>query len=188
MPDRANPTTPVTATPTWTARPLGGQPAWEPEALDRFVRDARIAVMSYVRSDGRPGQAPLWYVERHGVLYANVTTDSPKHRALRRDPRISVTIQDERPPYRAVVFDSVVELLDQPDQPVTDGIEERYFGRIGGAEYRKRLDEVAGESGSTEITMRPTDVRGFDNTVGLNALTLAFLRARPHLPLLRRVL
>ena len=183
-------TDPTTSTdPTaWTARPLGGQPAWEPDALAGFVRDARIAVMSYVRSDGRPGQAPLWYVERAGVLYANVTTDSPKHRALRRDPRVSITIQDERPPYRAVVFDSVVELVEQPDQPVTDGIEERYFGRIGGAEYRKRLDEVAGAAGFTEITMRPTDVRGFDNTVGLNSLTLAFLRVRPHLPLLRRVL
>jgi hypothetical protein len=36
--------------------------------------------------------------------------------------------------------------------------------------------------------MQPVDVRGFDNTVGLSRLTVAFLRARPHLPVLRRLL
>jgi PPOX class probable F420-dependent enzyme len=172
----------------WDARPLGGQPAWEPDALERFVRQARIAVMSYVRADGRPGQAPLWYVERDGVLYANVGTGSPKHRALRRDPRVCITIQDERPPYRAVLFDAVAELADQPERAATDGIELRYFGRIGGAAYRKMVAEESAATGFTEITLRPIDVRGFDNTVGLHPLTVAFLRARPHLPGLRRLL
>ena len=48
--------------------------------------------------------------------------------------------------------------------------------------------EQEAQVGFTEITMRPIDVRGFDNTVGLHPLTVAFLRARPHLPGLRRVL
>lgn len=179
---------PTTSPATWTARALGGQPAWQPETLERFVRQVRIAVMSYVRRDGRPGQAPLWYVERGGVLYANVGTGSPKHRALQRDPRVCITIQDERPPYRAVLFDSVVELADQPARAETDGIEQRYFGRVGGAAYRRMVAEESAATGFTEITMRPLDVRGFDNTVGLHPLTVAFLRTRPHLPGLRRLL
>jgi PPOX class probable F420-dependent enzyme len=172
----------------WTARPLGSQPAWRADRLERFVRQPRIAVMSYVRADGRPGQAPIWYVERQGVLYANVGTGSPKHRALRRDPRVSITIQDERPPYRAVIFDAVVDLQDQPARAETAGIERRYFGRIGGAAYRKMVAEEEAHNGFTEIVMRPLDVRGFDNTVGLSPVTVAFLRLRPHLPLLRRFL
>ena len=172
---------------TWSARPLGGQPAWQDDALRRFVGQARIAVMSYVRADGRPGQAPIWYVEHDGVLHANVGTGSPKHRALRKDPRISITIQDERPPYRAVLFDAVVELTDQPERAATAGIEQRYFGRIGGAAYRRMVAEEEAAAGFTEITMRPLDVRGFDNTVDLHPLTVAFLRLRPHLPGLRRV-
>lgn len=171
----------------WNARAIGGQPAWDPAALARFVSGARVAVMSYVRSDGRPGQAPIWYVERDGVLYANVGKGSPKHRALQRDPRVSVTIQDERPPYRAVLFDSVVELEDRQVRASTERIEERYFGRIGGSVFRKMQAEQAA-GGFTEVVMRPTDVRGFDNTVGLNPATVAFLRVRPHLPLLRRLL
>ncbi len=173
----------------WRARPIGGQPAWEPEALERFVAAPRIALLSYVRADGRPGQAPLWYVVHDGALVANVGTGSPKHRALRRDPRVTVTVQDERPPYRAVTFDAVAELVDRPQRAATEGIEQRYFGRIGGAAYRRMLAESGQEpDGFTEITLVPRDLRGFDNTVGLHPLTVAFLRLRPRLPLLRRLL
>lgn len=172
----------------WSARPVGDQPAWRPQDLERFVAAARIAVMSYVRSDGRPGQAPVWYVERDGSLHLNVATGSPKHRALQRDPRVCITIQDERPPYRAVIFDAVAELDDRPDRARTAGIEERYFGRIGGATYRRLSEESFADSGHTEITLHPQDLRGFDNTRDLGALTVAFLRVRPHLPLLRRLL
>lgn len=172
----------------WSARPVGDQPAWRPQDLERFVAAARIAVMSYVRSDGRPGQAPVWYVERDGALHLNVATGSPKHRALQRDPRVCITIQDERPPYRAVIFDAVAELDDRAERALTSGIEERYFGRIGGATYRRLSEESFADSGHTEITLRPQDLRGFDNTRDLGALTVAFLRVRPHLPLLRRFL
>ena len=167
---------------------LGGQPAWDREALERFVAAPRIAVMSYVRHDGRPGQAPIWYLHRNGVFFLNVATGSPKHRALQRDPRVCVTIQDERPPYRAVVFDAVAELSEESERSATTGIERRYFGRIGGDAYRKMSAEAFADSGHTEIRLEPQEVRGFDNTRGLNPLTVAFLRARPHLPGLRRLL
>lgn len=167
---------------------LGGQPAWEPAALERFVRRPRIAVMSYVRQDGRPGQAPVWYVYRDGRFHLNVATDSPKHRALRRDPRVCLTIQDERPPYRAVVFDAVAQLTDRPARADTDRIEDRYFGRIGGRAYRRLSAEEFDRSGYTEIELLPEHVRGFDNTRDLHVATVWFLRVRPHLPLLRRLL
>ena len=180
--------TPISTTP-WTARAIGGQPAWDPAELERFVSAPRIALLSYLRSDGRPGQVPLWYVVADGAFVANVGTGTPKHRALLRDPRVTVTVQDERPPYRAVTFDAVAELVDRPERAATAGIERRYFGRIGGAAYRRMLAESGQEpDGFTEITLAPKDLRGFDNTVGLHPLTVAFLRARPRLPLLRRVL
>jgi PPOX class probable F420-dependent enzyme len=144
--------------------------------------------MSYVRQDGRPGQAPVWYVHRDGVFHLNVATGSAKHRALQRDPRVCVTIQDERPPYRAVLFDAVAEMSDESERAATTGIERRYFGRIGGNAYRKMSAASFEASGHTEIRLEPRDVRGFDNTRGLHPLTVAFLRVRPHLPGVRRLL
>lgn len=189
-PSAAAATTPAArpASHRWQARPIGDQPAWRPEDLARFVAQARIALLAYVRADGRPGQAPVWYVEHDGLLHLNVATGSPKHRALQRDPRVCVTIQDERPPYRAVVFDATAELDDRPARAATEGIEQRYFGRIGGAAYRRMSEEHFAATGHTEITLRPVDLRGFDNTRDLHPATVAFLRLRPRLPGLRRLL
>lgn len=167
-------------------RALGSQPAFEPDGLERFVAAARIAVLAYVRSDGRPGQVPIWYVYRDGALHASTVTGSPKHAALRREPRVCVTIQDERPPYRAVVFDALAELRDAAPGSATDGIERRYFGRIGAKAYNDLTEEHYAATGLTEITLRPTEVRGFDNTRTTGRAVTAFLRTRPRLPLLRR--
>lgn len=168
-------------------RGIGGQPAFEPDELEKFVARARIAVLSYVRKDGRPGQAPIWYVYRDGVFHMSTDAGSAKEHALRRDPRVCVTIQDERAPYRAVIFDAIAEVAEQGRSEGTDGIAQRYFGRIGGAKYQQLRDDE-GAPPSTGIILRPVDVRGFDNTRMLARPLVWFLRARPHLPFLRRFL
>jgi len=167
-------------------RAIGDQPAFEPADIEPFVAAARIAILSYVRLDGRPGQVPIWYVHRDGALFLSTDDGSAKHRALLRDPRVCVTIQDERPPYRAIIFDAVAEIRPKSDGSPTEGIERRYFGRIGGNEYRKLTAEHRAETALVEIELRPTELRGFDNTNMVGRPIIAFLRARPRLPLLRR--
>jgi PPOX class probable F420-dependent enzyme len=167
-------------------RAIGGQPAFEPSDVEPFVAGERIAILAYVRLDGRPGQVPVWYVARDGALFVSTETGSAKHRALQRDPRVCVTIQDERPPYRAVVFDAIAEMRPASAGSPTKGIERRYFGRIGGTAYRKNTAEHYATTGLVEIELRPTELRGFDNTHLAGRATIAFLRARPRLPLLRR--
>ncbi len=168
-------------------RPLGGQPGFEPDELERFVTGVRVAVMAYNRKDGRPGQAPIWYEYHDGVFHISTGVDSPKAKALQRDPRVCVTIQDERPPYRGVVFDAVAEPV-APGAPSGVGsIESRYFGRVGGAKYVAMRDEH-GEVVNVEFVLRPLDVRGFDNTRAISWPTTWFLRIRGRLPLLRRFL
>lgn len=167
-------------------RALGGQPGFEPDDLENFVAADRIAVLAYVRKDGRPGQIPVWYTYADGAFHLSTSTGTPKHLALLRDPRVCLTIQDERPPYRAVMFDGVAEVHTHREDGPTQGIERRYFGRIGGAMYERMEAEHWAEQGRVEITVRPQDVRGFDNTHAIGAATLAFARLRPHLPLLRR--
>lgn len=166
---------------------LGGQPAFAPGTVERFVREPRIAVLAYVRGDGRPGQAPIWYVYRDGTFSMSTTTGSAKHRALLRDPRVCLTIQDERPPYRAVLADGEVTLapLVEGAADPTAGIAERYFGRFAAAEYHRMTAEEYAQKGLTLITLRPAALRGFDNTRALNAATLAFVRLRDRLPIPR---
>jgi PPOX class probable F420-dependent enzyme len=167
-------------------RAIGDQPGFEPGDIEPFVAAERIAILAYVRLDGRPGQVPIWYVHRDGALFLSTDTGSAKHRALERDPRVCVTIQDERPPYRAIIFDAVAQIRPMTDGSPTDGIERRYFGRIGGKEYQKLTAEHRAGTALVEVELRPTELRGFDNTHLVGRPITAFLRARPKLPLLRR--
>lgn len=177
----------VGAISTQPFRALGGQPVFEPDELERFVAAARVAVMAYNRKDGRPGQAPIWYEYHDGDFHISTGIDSAKAHALRRDPRVCVTIQDERPPYRGVIFDAVAEVVTPDRVSAVDTIETRYFGRIGGAKYLAMRD-ADGPTVNVEFVLRPTDVRGFDNTRLLPSATTWFLRLRGHLPVLRRLL
>lgn len=166
---------------------LGGQPPFAPGTIEPFVREPRIAVLAYVRADGRPGQAPIWYTYRDGAFFMSTTTGSPKHRALARDPRVCLTIQDERPPYRAILADGRVTLapLSPGDADPTAGMAVRYFGRVGAAEYERMTAEEYARTGLTLISFRPDALRGFDNTRALSAPVLAFIRLRDRLPIPR---
>lgn len=168
-------------------RALGGQPPFAPADLEPFVNARRIAVLAYVRGDGRPNQTPIWYTHRDGVFHLTTTTDSPKHRALSKDPRVTLTIQDEAPPYRAVVIDGTADLrpLDPDDDP-THGMAVRYFGKLAAASYDRMTREIYEQKGLTLITVTPTVVKGFDNLHALSAGERLFVRLRERLPIPRR--
>ncbi len=163
---------------------LGGQPPFEAGDIEGFVDGRRIAILSYVRGDGRPNQVPIWYTHRNGTFYMTTTTTGPKRRAIERSPKVCLTIQDERPPYRALVIDGTATLrpLDEADDP-TEGMATRYFGRLGAAAYDRMTAETYQASGLTLITLIPDEVKGFDNTKALSGFELAFIRLRERLPI-----
>lgn len=165
---------------------LGGQPAFRPRDLDRFVAAPRIGVLAYVRADGRPCQSPIWYRVDGARFVMTTPTGSPKERALRRDPRVCLTVQDEAAPYRAVIADAVAQLRDLPSGATDAPTAVRYLGRVGAAAYAAQTDEIYAASGLTEIVVAPDALRGFDNLHALSAPERAFVRLRNHLPVPRR--
>jgi PPOX class probable F420-dependent enzyme len=174
----------VTAITALPFRALGGQPPFEADELDAFLAGTHIAVLSYLRADGRPNQAPLWYAYRDGAVWFSVETTSAKLRALRRDPRVCVTVQDERPPYRAVIIEGTVELIDAGhDVSANQALALRYFGRLGAAKYDQLYHETRAGAGATLLRLVPSEVKGFDNTRAIDRATLSFVRLRHRLPI-----
>lgn len=168
-------------------RALGGQPPFAPRDIEPFVDARRIAVLAYVRADGRPNQTPIWYTYRGGAFHLTTTSGSPKHRALSREQRVTLTIQDEAPPYRAVIIDGTAALrpLDPDDDP-THGMAVRYLGKLAAASYDRMTREIYEQKGLTLITVTPTEVKGFDNRDALGASERLFVRLRERLPIPRR--
>lgn len=167
-------------------KPAGGQPAFQGADLERFVSAPRVGVLAYTRRDGRPNQVPIWYAYRDGRFLMLTSPTSPKAKALARAPRACLTIQDETPPYRAVVVDGQVELAKTtPDAGLNSELAMRYFGRIGGKEYEKMTAEENAKHGLVLITLTPESVRGFDNHKMIGAPLRAYMRLRNLLPIPR---
>ena len=68
-----------------------------PEFLRAGTRTAKLAT---VRTNGRPTVTPIWFLyESDGVIRIETGAASAKVKALRRDPRASLVVDLEEPPY-----------------------------------------------------------------------------------------
>lgn len=165
---------------------MGSQPAFAPEDLERFVAAPRVAILSYVKRDATPAQAPIWYQYRDGRFAMVTSKTSPKAKALARSKRACLTIQDEMPPYRAVIVDGDITLTDAPlEGGITSWLAMHYFGRLGGREYEKMTAEENRKTGLSLITFDPVRVRGFDNHRLVGRALRLYMRLRESLPLPR---
>ena len=118
---------------------------------------ARTGKLATVRADGRPHVAPVWFdVDDDGSLVFNTGRATVKGRNLTRDPRASVCVDDQRPPFSFVVVEGVVE--------ISDDLEEvrRWAARIGGRYMgTDRAEEYGarnGVAGELVVRLRPEHV------------------------------
>lgn len=115
---------------------------------------ARTAKLATVRADGRPHLAPVWFdVDDDGSLVFNTGESTVKGRNLRREPRVSLCIDDDRPPFSFVVVEGVAELSDDLDEVGrwAARLGARYMGADRGEEYGRRN----GVPGELLVRVRP---------------------------------
>jgi len=72
----------------------------------------RPAVLSTVRADGRPHLAPVWIDLDGETVVFNTGIGTVKGRNLARNRRVSLCVQDDRPPYAYLVIEGRAELVD----------------------------------------------------------------------------
>jgi nitroimidazol reductase NimA-like FMN-containing flavoprotein (pyridoxamine 5'-phosphate oxidase superfamily) len=63
-----------------------------------FFLGKRTAKLATVRLDGRPYVAPIWFILDSDSLVFMTGKDAVKGKNILRDPRVMVSIDDERPP------------------------------------------------------------------------------------------
>jgi PPOX class probable F420-dependent enzyme len=121
---------------------------------------ARTAMLATTRADGRPHVAPVWYVMDGSTLVCNTGAESVKGRNLRRDPRVAICVDDDRPPFSFVTVQATAELSEDPEELLT------WATRIGGrymgpevAEAFGRRNAVPGELLVRVPLQRVTGVR-----------------------------
>lgn len=106
----------------------------------------RTGKLATVRRDGSPHVQPVWFVLDGDDLVFTTGATTVKGRNLRRDPRASLVVDDEAPPFAYVRVDGQAELSEDPGEMLTwaTRIARRYMGDDLAEAYGRR-NAVPGE-------------------------------------------
>ncbi|MGZ4174573.1 MAG: PPOX class F420-dependent oxidoreductase [Solirubrobacteraceae bacterium] len=116
----------------------------EVRAFLRFgTRTGKIAT---VMKSGAPHVMPIWFVLDGEDIVFTTGRDTVKGRNLRRDPRVSMVVDDQQPPYSFVHVRGEARISEDPDELLRFAIEigRRYMGDELGEEFGRR-NAVPGE-------------------------------------------
>ncbi|HLH25809.1 MAG TPA: PPOX class F420-dependent oxidoreductase [Chloroflexota bacterium] len=122
-----------------------------------FLRHpARTAKVATVRQDGRPHVAPVWFDLDGDDLVFTTGARSVKGRALRRDPRVSICVDDEQPPFAFVIVEGIATLSE--DLAELRAWATRLGGRYMGAAAAEAYGARNGVPGELLVRVKPTRV------------------------------
>ncbi len=126
------------------------------EYREFLLGSVRTATLATVRADGRPHAAPIWYHLDDETFVFTTGKDTVKGRNLRREPRLSLCIDDERPPFHFVIVEGVATLSDgDPDLLYWAT---RIGGRYMGEERAEAFGRRNAVPGELLVRVRPTKV------------------------------
>ena len=139
----------------------------DPEVRDFLAHGTRTGKLAFLAADGRPLVAPVWFVVEDDALVFNTGRETAKGRALARDPRASLCVDEEQPPYAFVQVQGEAELSEDPGELVrtATAIAARYMGAERAGEFGQRN----GVPGELVVRLRPVRVLADFDITGLPA-------------------
>ncbi len=129
------------------------------EYREFLLGSVRTATLATVRADGRPHVAPIWYHLDGETFVFTTGEDTVKGRNMRRDGRVSLCIDDERPPFHFVIVEGVATLtVDDPDLLLWAT---RLGGRYMGEEEAEAFGRRNAVPGELLVRVAPTKVLAY---------------------------
>ncbi len=80
--------------------------------IDTILQATVNAILATNQRDGAPQLSPIWYLYEDGRFHISVGADSVKARNVRRDPRVSLCIDEGHPDGRAVTVYGIAEIIE----------------------------------------------------------------------------
>lgn len=116
----------------------------------------RPALLSTVRSDGRPHAAPVWYDLDGEAVVFTTGAETVKGRNLLRDPDLALCVQDHEPPFSFVLVEGVAAISADLDD--VRAWAARIGGRYMGAHRAEEFGARNGVPGELLVRVSPTKV------------------------------
>ena len=112
----------------------------ENEIIDFLMEGTRTGKLATVREDGHPHVAPIWFVWNDGKIIFGTMDSSIKAKNIRRNPQVSICVDDESPPYAFVIIQGTAKFSDNQKDLLKWNtiIARRYMGEELAEVYGKR--------------------------------------------------
>lgn len=106
----------------------------------------KTAKLATVRKDGRPHVVPVWFVLDGDDLVFTTWHTAVKAANMRRDPRVSICVDEEHPPFAFVQIEGTAAIAEEAGDLLlwATRIAERYMGPALAEAYGRR-NAVKGE-------------------------------------------
>jgi PPOX class probable F420-dependent enzyme len=129
------------------------------EQLGNLLHLPIVSTLATYRRNGSVLLSPVWHEWWDGGFHICATPDDVKVRHIRHDPRASLVVYDQEPPYRGLELRGTPGLLEDGTTyaAVLRRIAVRYLGETNGAAYA----DTAGQRGLV-IRLEPGELRGWD--------------------------
>ena len=117
------------------------------DELDHFLSEGtRTGKLATTRADSSPHIAPIWFILDRDDLVFMTGADTVKGKAVLRDPRVALLVDDERPPFAFASIEGTVSISRDLDEmlPLSIAIARRYMGDELAEQYGRR-NAVEGE-------------------------------------------
>jgi PPOX class probable F420-dependent enzyme len=113
------------------------------EFLSAGTRTAKLAT---TRRNGAPHVAPIWFVLDGDDVIFTTGEHTAKGTALRRDGRVALCVDDDRPPFSFVIIEGTATISRDPDDLLlwATRLGARYMGAEQGEQFGRR-NAVPGE-------------------------------------------
>lgn len=116
----------------------------------------RTAKLAVPRRDGGPHVVPIWFVLDGDDVVFNTGKTTVKGHSLRRDGRVALCVDDERPPFAYVTIEGRASVSEDPEELLRFAtlIGRRYMGADRAEEFGRRN----GVRGELLVRVTPTRV------------------------------
>ncbi len=125
------------------------------EKARAYLQELRFAVLATINQDGTPQLTTMWYLfEDDGSILMNTKVGRAKERNMRRDPRISICIEDD---YNFLTINGTVQLIDDPARAQHDiyRLSARYHGE---EKARRQMQEQFSKEIRVSLLLTPERV------------------------------
>lgn len=133
----------------------------EEEYMAFLLGGTKTGKLATVRQDGRPHVVPVWFHMDGDKIVFNTGKHSVKARNMLRDPRVSITVDDQAPPYSFVTVEGTVSISEDREETLhwATRIGGRYMGQDRAEEFGKRN----AAEGELTVKITPSKILAYKN-------------------------